>query len=121
MGVEKTTYLMFGIRLNKQQSKVVSKNWSDEKLNFIKYLEGRPEVDGWALIYDGMCGKDHFFGKVIERMGEYDDTPYIVLNSALVQGEEIQTAFKEKFDHCFQNLAELGDNKPLLMLINHFS
>lgn len=47
MGVDKTTYLMFGIRLNEEQSKGVSKNWFDEKLNLIKYVEGHPEVDGW--------------------------------------------------------------------------
>lgn len=121
MGVEKTTYLMFGIRLNEEQSKVVSKNGFDEKLNLIKYIEGRPEVDGWALIYDGMSDENHFFGKILEQTDRYDETPYRELNSALVRGEEFQTIFKEKFDHCFQNLAELEDNKPLLVLINHFS
>lgn len=121
MGVEKTTYLMFGIRLNEEQSKVVSKNWFDEKLNLIKYVEGRPEVDGWTLIYDGMCRKDHYFGKVIERIDRDDCTPYRVLSSSLIRGDEFQTTFKERYDHCFENLVELGDNKPLLMLINHFS
>ena len=118
MGVEKTTYLMFGIRLNEEQSKVVSKNWFDEKLNLIKYIEGRPEVEGWTLIHGRT---DHFFGKVLERMDRDDYTPYRVLNSALVRGEEFQNIFKEKFDHCFENLAELGEDKPLLMLVNHFS
>ena len=121
MGVDKTTYLMFGIKLNDEQSKVVSKNWFDEKLNLIKYIEGRPEVDGWSLIYDGMCGENHFFGKVLERMDSDDCTPYRVLNSALVRGEEFQASFKERFGHCFGNQVELGDVKPQLMLINHFS
>jgi hypothetical protein len=121
MGVDKTTYLMFGIRLNEEQSKVVSKNCFKEELNMIKYIEGRQEVDGWALIYDGMCGENHFFGKVLERMDSDDCTPYRVLNIALVRGEEFQAAFKERFGHCFGNQVELGDVKPQLMLINHFS
>ncbi len=119
MGVEKTTYLMFGIKLNEEQSKVVSKNWFDEKLNLIKYIEGRPEVDGWTLIYDGMCGKNHFFGKVLEQTDRDDYTSYRELDISILQS--VSTIFKEKFDHCFGNQVELGDVKPQLMLINHFS
>lgn len=120
MGVEKTTYLMFGIKLNKEQGEFTQKNWSDEKLNLIKYVEGRPEVHGWTLIFDGMCCQDHFFGKVLGRMDDYVDTPYTVIGDPLKRCEEFKKLFKEKFDDCFSNKVELGDMEPQLMLINHF-
>lgn len=120
MGVEKTTYLMFGIRLNEEQSKVASKNWSEEDLNMIDYLEGDPKLDGWSLIYDAMCGEHHFFGKVLEQTYEYDDVAYRVMDDLLESCEESKKVFEEKFNHCFENKAKLGKTKPQLMLINHF-
>ena len=120
MGFEKTTYLMFGIKLNEKQSEFTQKNWSNEKLNLIKYIEGRPEVQGWTLIFDVMCCKDHYFGKVMETMNGCDTTAYRVIGEPLKSCEEFKKVFKEKFDDCFSNKVELEDMEPQLMLINHF-
>ena len=111
---------MFGIKLNKKQSKFTEKNWSNEELNLIKYLEGRPEVDGWTLIFDGMSCEDHFFGKVLERVDEYDDIPYRIMDDSIKNCEQFKKVFKEKFDDCFGGKVELEDMEPQLMLINHF-
>lgn len=122
---------MFGIKLNNEQSKIVEKNWSNEKYNLIKYIEGRPECNGWVLVFDGMSCENHFFGKVFTRSEEYDEKPYYELDNDDISGyldkECGSDIFLDQFNDCFEGFVPEVDSdeewklEPKLLLVNHFS
>jgi hypothetical protein len=112
MGLSTTTYVIHGFALNEEQSKYVQKNWFNNKLPMLKYIEGWEEVDGYALIYDGMTGKDHYFGKVLARNDMEDN--FKEINFFATSDEEL----KQRFNNCFNNEVEMTQESKLL-LVNH--
>lgn len=132
MGVRKTTYLIFGIKLNQEQGEIARKHGFDEKHNFIKYIEGRKECEGWSLIYDGMCDKDHYFGKIFAESNEWDEGEK---NCQELDSDEITgyldseggpDLFLESFLDCFEGFVPDFDSEnewkynPKLMLVSHY-
>jgi hypothetical protein len=114
MGLYKTTHVIYGFALNEEQSKYVQKNWFNNKLPILKYVEGWKEVDDYILIYDGMGGQRHFFGKELARNdGEYN---FKEMNFFATSDEEL----KQRFNNCFNNEVEMTQESKLL-LVNHVS
>ena len=126
MGVERTTYLLYGIKLDEKLTKITNDNkWDDVAMT--KYIEGDPATNRWTLIYDGMCGVDHFFGKVMCRVEKEDAINKIdnALTDYMQNTEMVHDLLMEHFASCF------GDNftenevveyvqQAGLMMINHF-
>lgn len=106
MGVDCSLYLLYGTRLREG----------------VKY-EDIPErmIEGHKnelfVIYDGMCGKDHFIGYLISNLGQvdYDD----------LESKEIDLSYLQNMQVSLLNNAEflkLTDNKvPQLFFVAHYS
>lgn len=121
MGVERTTYIIYGIKLNETDSKFMTDNVYEDEYEdiMLPYLEGQEKAEDFILIFDGMCDKDHFFGKCITSVNQYDDQSYIKLSSAI--GDFTIANFKDfklHYEKCFGKPYEGED--PCLILVNHY-
>lgn len=115
MGVDATTYLIHGFVLNEEQSKYVEKNWSEDDLPLINYVEGRPETEGHILLIDGMCGEYIIFGKVLATSDQEE-----TIKTITIPDYSSKQILIEHFLKCFPKEIRFA-NEIDLMMVTHYS
>ena len=97
MGVDRTSYLLYGFKFtNEKEKDVIDENWDD-------LMEDSPAAEifnssdsGQALVYDYMCGEYCYVGLVLAKVDEYDDDNTIELNHEELYG------LKDKLFECMK-------------------
>lgn len=118
MGVDITHYLIYGIVLNEEQNTYVKKNWSEEDLPLIEYVEGGPETEGHILLVDFMTGNvPTVFGKVLCKVSEYDGGDYI--RDITTPNDDDTDNLMEHFTRCFSE--EITGYEIKLMMVKYYS
>ena len=121
MGVYKTTYLIYGFVLNKEQNEYVQQNWSRDHLPLIEYVEGRKEAEGHALLVDFMSGTSPtVFGKVIYDSSREEDER--VKKIAVPNSETVVDLFRHK-ERCFAEtpFASSPFEEGQLLMVEYYS
>jgi len=116
MGVDVTTYLIYGIVLNEEQNKYVKENWWKHDLPVISYIEGRVEAEGHLLIKDDMIGKNPtIFGKVL-----YSSLKDNGIKKIPLVDYKYKTQLINHFIQCFPERFKF-ENELDLMIVTHYS
>jgi hypothetical protein len=96
----------------------VKKNWSEEDLPLIEYVEGGPEAEGHILLVDFMSGNvPTVFGKVLCKVSEYDGADYI--RDITTPNDDDTDNLMHHFTRCFSE--EITGYEIKLMMIKHYS
>lgn len=77
MGVYRTDYLMYGVKID------------PERVDYDKheaFIEGRPGV-AFDLVYDGMSGKYAVAGKIIAKADQYDGMEFTEITDDMLPKE----------------------------------
>lgn len=117
MGVDVTTYLMYGIKLDQEKFyEDLGKNNPGIEDDF-EYLEaendGHEDAEFW-IVEDGMCGKYLVLGKVIESLSEHEDKFYTISVDKLPDPDTLIEAINKKLNSSYSK----SDFK--LFFFNHF-
>ncbi len=105
MGVSKTDYLIYGVRLD---PKLV--DWDKHEA----MISGTPDAP-FNLIYDGMSGKYAVAGHIIASADQYDGIEFTEITEALLPQDTV--ALREAIEKSFGVPVE----KMSLYLFSHFS
>jgi len=117
MGVDVTTYLMYGIVLNEEQNKYVKENWSKDDLPLIKYVEGRPETERHILLVDFMSGVDPtIFGKVLSKSSGQEGG----INKITIPDYQDKKKLMDHFLKCFPKQFKF-ENELDMMIVTRYS
>jgi len=78
MSVNRTVYIIYGMKLNDEQASNLYDKWEEE--DYPDWLHIGNAEDGIGYIYDGMSGEYAFVGKKQYEFDEYDDFGHITMD-----------------------------------------
>lgn len=117
MGVDVTTYLVYGIKLDQNKFNEDFEKNNPEIENQLEYLED--EFDGaydaeFRIIEDNMLGNYTVIGKVIESLSEHDEEFYTISVDKLPDPDRLVEAINKKLNSNYER------SEFKLLLFNHF-
>jgi hypothetical protein len=114
MGIQTTTYVIYGIVLNEEQNKHVDDHWEDERFSILKYVEGRPSANDYVLLMDYMGSGEQFFGKMLTSADP------LAKSYERIDLDFDDSEFLAHFTDCFEEESSISeDQKPALLVVNH--
>lgn len=120
MGVDATSYLVIGYKIDKKTiQKYEIEPYSEEAL---PYVEGHRGID-LSIIYDQMCGNYIIFGKEIASHSEYSENEIEAIPLDQLTSQELRLRIKNDFIRVFgQHILDiLPDQEPQILIFTHYS